>query len=207
MKHGKILVAALAVAVAMNLSFAGAAQTGVPKGWTASFKTSAQAETGFDPAEKSEGHPSVYLEGKDAAEGEFVALTQTVDARPWQGQMVELSLAGKSLDGAAYAQMWLRGTDGGDVKPGAVRYKSVGADWIRSKDWKKSKVSMIIPKEVTQLELGAGIRGKGKIWISNVQFRVIPALLQKEVEDMRPVTNLVPMAPVVTSFVNLGMAE
>ncbi|MFZ6648742.1 hypothetical protein ACO0LO_23670 [Undibacterium sp. TJN25] len=207
MKHGKILAAALAVAVAMNLSFAGAAQTGVPKGWTASFKTAAQAETGFDPAEKSEGHASVYLEGKDAAEGEFVALTQTVDARPWQGQMVEFSLTGKSLDGTAYAQMWIRGTDGGDVKAGAVRYKSVGVDWIRSRDWKKSKISMIIPKEVTHLELGAGIRGKGKIWIRDIQFRVIPALQQKEVEDRRPVTDLVPMAPLAASIVNLGMAE
>ncbi|WP_394780118.1 hypothetical protein [Undibacterium sp.] len=207
MKHGKILLAALAIAVAMNLSFAGAAQTGVPKGWVASFRTAVQADTGFDPSEKSEGHTSVYLEGKDGSEGEFVALTQTVDAKPWQGKMVEFSLEGKSLDGAAYAQVWLRGTNGNEIKAGSARYNSVGADWIKSKDWKKSKIGMVIPKEITQLELGVGIRGKGKIWISNVQFHVVPEMLQKEIEDKRPIASLVPMAPPAAAIVNLGLVE
>ncbi|HSY27980.1 MAG TPA: hypothetical protein VK832_10785 [Burkholderiaceae bacterium] len=204
MKHGKIILAAAFVAVAMNLSFAGSAILGVPKGWTVTGADSDKVAIGIDPAESSDGHPGVFIENKDNTPGKVVALTQTIDAVPWQGKMVEFSVMTKRTNESVTGEIWLRGTNG---IGGTSNYNSVAGEDIKTAEWKQTDLRMIVPKEITRLEIGVGLRDQGRVWLRDVKVRMLSTPSKDEQAKKRQITELVPLALPAKELTNLNFSE
>ena len=204
MKRGKIVLAAAFVAVAMNLSFAGSAILGVPKGWTATGTDSDKVAIGIDPAESSDGHPAAFIENKDGTPGKVVALTQTIDALPWQGKMVELSVMTRRANESATGEIWLRGTNGiGSTS----NYNAVHGEDIKTVEWKQTDMKMIVPKEITRLEIGFGLRDQGKVWVRDVKVRMLPIPSKEEQDKKRQMSEFVPLALPAKELTNLNFSE
>ncbi len=197
MKHANTMLAALAVAVAMNWSYAGASSPGVPHGWVASGTQGGAYVTGFDPAEAGANGASVYIEGKDKDDQHYGALTQVIDARPWQGKRVRFSAMTRAIDGASPGEFWLRGSDG------TPAYNAIASNRIASKEWEENSVVMMVGEKITVLELGVGLRHQGKIWIRDARLELAP---ETAAVPHRPIAKDVPLAAPLDAPLNLSLA-
>lgn len=165
LKQFKFILVAVAIAGAMNLSFADDMKPGVPNGWTASGAVGELFEIGIDPGESAGAHAAVYIASKGPVKDKFAAISQSIDVSAWQGKTVKLSMMGRLQEPSTHGEVWLRGTSGMSQS-----YNSVMSTNIKGVKWEEVTLSMIIPKEITQLEFGAGLRHQGKIWLRDVKI-------------------------------------
>ncbi len=140
-------------------------KSGVPRGWLASGALGEHFDIGIDPGESAEGHPAVYIAGKGVAKGKFAAMSQSIDVRAWQGKSVKFSMMAKVQEPSTLSEVWLRGTAGM-----AGSYNAVTSTNIKSVKWDEVSITMVIPKEITQLEFGIGLHQQGKLWVRDVKI-------------------------------------
>ncbi|MFZ6673412.1 hypothetical protein [Undibacterium sp. Xuan67W] len=113
-------------------------------------------------------------------------------------------MTSKALDDTSTAEMWIRGSDGA---AGPGHFNSVATSKLNSKGWKETKIGMVIDKKVSQLQIGFGLRGTGKVWIREIKFQALPASTKQELEKKRRIDQEIPLGPVTTTLTNLQFIE
>lgn len=199
MKHWKVLIAAAAIAFAVNVSFAGAIKSGIPKGWIGGGAIAERYEVGIDPAEGADNHPALFIAAKNnATKEDFAAITQVIDATAYRGQTMSFSMKVKNFGEHNDYEMWVR-TIGEDGSLGD--YVSRGA---KSDDWQVLKINLIITKKMSKLVFGVGLRSQGKIWVRDLQFE--KAILKPE-EHRENMASLIPVGDMKDRPLNFNFTE
>ncbi|MFZ6674561.1 hypothetical protein [Undibacterium sp. Xuan67W] len=172
MRHWKIVVAALAVALAVNVSFAGAVKAGAPAGWQLWGPEGDQYEIGIDTAEGSADHPVLLIASKTQPTDEALAITQDIDATEWQGKLIEFKMMVRAV-GAEKNKIWIR-------HMGMSRYLQVTDKTIPDgKGWQEMTLTSYFPGKVeshydNHFEIGIGLGSPGKIWIKDIKLSAKP---------------------------------
>jgi hypothetical protein len=202
LKQFKFILVAVAIAGAMNLSFADDLRPGVPIGWTGSGALGEHFEIGIDPGESSEGHAAVYIAGKGVAKGKFAAMSQSIDVRAWQGKSAKFSMMAKVQEPGTHSEIWLRGTAGM-----AGNYNAISSTNIKSVKWEEASITMIIPKEITQLEFGVGLHQQGKLWVRDVTITPVATPPQAPRPKHEAIAEHIPLREPSAAPANLQFAE
>jgi hypothetical protein len=202
LKQSKFMLAAVVIAGVMNLSFADNVQPGVPAGWTVSGAYGQHFDIGIDPAESSEGQRALFIASKGAAVGKFASISQSIDVSAWQGKTVKFSMMAKVQEARNYGEIWLRGTTGMQTQ-----YRSTSTTNIKGVEWKEIKLTMLIPKEITQLEFGVGLRQEGKMWVRNMKLEALATVPKVERTKHDAIADEVPMHPAGSGMSNLDFAQ
>ncbi len=203
LKQAKFILAAVVIAGAMNLSFAEGMQSGVPSGWISSGALGDHFDIGIDPGESTRGHPAVFIASKDAAKGKFAAISQTIDVTAWQGKTVRFSMMAKVQEQGNYGEVFLRGTAGMSERD----YSSVSSTNIQGVEWKEIALNMIIPKQLTQLEFGVGLRQQGKMWVRDMKLTPLDTPPRTERPKHDNIIELMPLRMPSAAPVNLDFSE
>ncbi|PXX35325.1 hypothetical protein DFR42_12012 [Undibacterium pigrum] len=171
MKHWKILAAASLIAFAMNTSFADGIKSGAPGGWQVWGPLGDKYEMGIDTAESTPEHLALLIASKDIATNETVTLMQQIDAKEYEGSIIELSMMVKAA-GADKNRVWLR-----HMK--ATNFNGIQASSIpNGKDWERIVVSSYFPKDLPAMykhfDTGISLASKGKIWVRDIKLERKP---------------------------------
>jgi hypothetical protein len=203
LKQGKYILAAIAIAGALNLSFAEDMKSGVPAGWVSSGALGDHFDIGIDPGESTRGHPALFIASKDAAKGKFAAMSQTIDVTAWQGKAVRFSMMAKVQEQGNYGEVFLRGTAGMSGND----YSSVHSTNIQGVEWKEIALNMVIPKQITQLEFGIGLRQQGKMWVRDMKLVQLEAPPKTERPKHNNIIDLMPLRVPSAAPANLDFSE
>ena len=118
------------------------------------------------------GSASAVLESHaDTDTSRFGALFQVASAVPFRGKRLELSGYIASVDAPAGASIWLRADD---ATAATVAFDNSGVRGIRgTAEWTYQNIVIEIPKEAVALIYGAVLNGRGKLYVDDLQFRVV----------------------------------
>ncbi|PXX35324.1 hypothetical protein [Undibacterium pigrum] len=201
MKHWKILIAAPLVAFAVNFSFAGAVNSGVPKGWTANGALTSHYESGLDASQGSKEQPAFFMAAKEAVTNDdFAAITQLVDATAYRGKIMHFTASARHMGELGGYEFWIRTID----DKGGI---SISSSWARKSDnWEAVRVRLLVPANATKLELGIGLRDKGKLLVKSITFNEAQAN-NPATENKPSVANKITMGPAATTIQNLNFSE
>lgn len=171
MKNWKILAAAPLIAFAMNTSFADGIKTGAPSGWQVWGPLGDKYEMGIDTAESTPEHPALVISSKDTATSETVTLMQQIDAREYEGSIIEFSMMVKAV-GAEKSRVWLRHMKSADFS--GIQARSIPS----GKDWERIVVTSHFPKDLPatlkHFDIGISLASKGKIWVRDIKLERKP---------------------------------
>lgn len=199
MKHLKVLIAATAVALALNATFAGAVTAGIPKGWTGQGKIAERYETGIDPTQGTADHPAFFMAAKaDASEEDFAAITQVIDASPYRGKALNFKVKIRYIGESSVCEAWIRTTSGSVPHLSTGIYGTGYAS--KNGDWQDMIVSVaMVPENANTIELGVGLRAQGRVWIRDIVLdqAALPVSKRPRMEMAKSiplsVTNAVPL--------------
>lgn len=200
MKHWKIVIAALMVAFAVNFSFAGPVKNGIPKGWVGNGAITTHYETGLDESQGSAEQPAFFVAAKqDAVTDDFAAITQVIDASAYRGKIMFFTASALHIGDLGGYEFWIRTTD---EKGGT----SIASSWARKSDtWEAVRVRLMVPANAQKVELGVGIRDKGKLLVKGMTFNEAqPSVF---VPESKPIANKITMGPVTGTIQNLNFSE
>jgi hypothetical protein len=202
LKQGKYILAAAMIAGAMNLSFAENMIPGVPGGWQAFGALGEHFDIGIDPGESVNGQHAIFIASKGAAQDKFAAISQTIDVTAWQGKTARFTVMAKTQEPANYGEVFLRGTTGQSKS-----YNAVSTTNIKGVEWKEVVLMMDIPKQITQLEFGVGLRQQGKIWVRDV--KIAPVVTPPKTEHARhnSIAEQLPMREPSAAPLNLDFSQ
>lgn len=199
MKHWKILIAAPLVAFAVNFSYAGAVKTGIPKGWAGNGAIATHYETGLDESQGTAAQPAFFITAKDAGKNDFAAITQVVDASAYRGKLMSLTASALHIGDLGGYEFWIRTID----EKGNV---SITSAWARKSDtWETVRVKLMVAANAQKLELGVGIREKGKLLVKELSFTEAQA--SKPGAETKPIANKITMGPASGPIQNLNFSE
>lgn len=168
MKHWKILVAACAIALAVNVSFAGAIKLGAPPGWQLWGPEGDKYEIGIDPAEGTPEHPVLIIASKTEPTDDVFAIFQQIDSSPYQGKVVEFSMMARAV-GAKENRIWLKHILDGELQMHEIKRVPDG------RGWEQIVLRLYVPRKPALefhnlFQIGIGLGSPGKIWIKDVKL-------------------------------------
>lgn len=201
MKHWKILIAAPVVAFAVNFSFAGAVNSGVPKGWTANGALTSHYESGLDTSKGSKEQPAFFMAAKEGiANDDFAAITQVVDATAYRGKIMSFTALAMHLGEYGGYEFWIRTID----DKGGV---SISSTWARkSETWETIGVRSLVPVNAVKLELGVALKDKGKLFVKGMNLS--DAKASTPAPESKPyVAHKITMGPGTAAIQNLNFSE
>ncbi|MBI3731490.1 MAG: hypothetical protein HY254_24595 [Burkholderiales bacterium] len=199
MKHWKILIAAPLVAFAVNYSFAGAVKTGIPKGWVGNGAIATHYESGLDESQGTKEQPAFFIAAKDTAADDFAAITQVVDASAYRGKVMMFTASALHVGDLGGYEFWIRTTD----EKGNT---SIASSWARkSSDWEAVRVRLSVNANAQKIELGVGVRDKGKLFIKGLSFT--EAQTSNPIPESKPIANKISMGSATTTMQNLNFSE
>jgi hypothetical protein len=131
------------------------------------------------------GSASAALEADPEADpSRFGALMQVSSAASFKGKRIELSGYIASENALAGAAIWLRADDANGV---VVAFENTVARGIRgTTEWTYQNIVMDIPKEAVALAYGAILSGHGKLYVDDLQFRVVDAKVAVTAKSITP---------------------
>ena len=110
-------------------------------------------------------------------------LSQSIDAKGWQGKRIRLRAAIKtaSLESDAKAQMWFRvDRPAKNSRPTFGSFDNMGDRPITDLEWNHYDVVLDVDADAEKFVLGVFVMGKGKAWIDDITLT--------EVNNETPVT-------------------
>jgi hypothetical protein len=157
-----------------NLKFDEGVQGRVPPGWyPASPKDgdhwAALRHDGCRPGHPS-GHGCAVVLVPENAATNFSELMQYFGAAPFRGKTIRLRawLRLETADPADSGQLWLRvervNEQGFNLKDRSVN----------SAEWTRCESSTRVDDDATFIDLGVILSGKGRVWVDDVSFEVVP---------------------------------
>jgi hypothetical protein len=167
--------AAPAVAQPASLANAGFESTrpgprGDPEGWF-SFQHAGPVSYKFtvDATERHGGERSLRID--NTGPEIYGAIAQGIDARPWRGKVARLSGWVKTRDaddsGAVLTLLALQtgATLAQNFMPDAPIKGTTG--------WKRYTITLTLPPGTDKVEVGMMLRGRGAVWLDDVELEII----------------------------------
>ncbi|MGB0840017.1 MAG: hypothetical protein ACPGXL_07755 [Chitinophagales bacterium] len=148
----------------------------LPKGWYRTSCKSNHFKVGMDAQESKTGTTSAFIEAIPNEEGTYYSenLQQKIDASPYLGKRILLKGFIKTdLQGQnSYATMKIRTTNKKNNK--VLTYDYMVYRRIRGNtEWQAYEIVLNVPKRAGNIIYGAGMRGKGKMWMDDFQISVV----------------------------------
>ncbi|MBV9231264.1 MAG: hypothetical protein JOZ18_18275 [Chloroflexi bacterium] len=144
------------------------------KSWFMAGSHPKDYEQGIDTNTSYNGKNSAYMASKVAEPSGFGTLMQMFQADNYRNKRMRFSAAVKSEEDEDWAGLWMR-------VDGPEQGKSLGFDNMQNRpikgttDWQEYAVVLDVPQESVYVAFGILIDGKGKVWLSNVQFEEVGA--------------------------------
>jgi len=109
---------------------------------------------------------------------------QLASAAPFRGKRIELSGYIASLDAPAGAAIWLRADDSRGT---TVAFENTASRGIRgTQEWTYQSIVMDIPNEAVALVYGTILSGRGKLYVDDLQFRVVDVSVPVTAKPITP---------------------
>ena len=135
------------------------------------------------------GSASAVLEADPEADtSRFGSLVQASSVAAFKGKRIELSGYIASENALAGASIWLRADDANGT---VVAFENSFARGIRgTTEWTYQNIVIDIPKEAVALFYGAMLSGRGRLYVDDVQFRVVDATVPVTARPITPQPHL-----------------
>jgi erythromycin esterase len=121
----------------------------------------------------SEGKQSLSLQFvKEVKEYSPGFAVTGLPVKEFRGKRMRLTASLKTADTEIPVSLWLRA----DKDDDPLAFTNLGR-WAPkgSTEWKTFNLEMDVPAETTSLYFGAGLRGKGRVWVDDIVVSVLPA--------------------------------
>ena len=131
------------------------------------------------------GSASAVLESyADTDTSRFGSLLQGASAKSFKGKRIELSGYIASADAPAGACIWLRADDASGT---TVAFENTFLRGIRgTQEWTYQKIVMDVPQDAVAVVYGALLTGRGKLYVDDLQFRVVDATVSVTAKPISP---------------------
>jgi len=135
------------------------------------------------------GSASAVLESDaDTDTSRFGALMQMASAKSFKGKRIELSGYVASVDAPAGVSIWLRADDASGT---VVAFENTLPRGLRgTQEWTYQNIVMDIPKEAVALVYGAVLNARGKLYVDDLQFRVVDTSVAPTAKPITPAPHL-----------------
>ena len=132
-----------------------------------------------------QGNRAAFLDSSNSEFHEQSQLSQTIDARPWRGKRLKYCAAVKSVEvggGVGSPIWWLwckverpRDADG-KMQQGATDMGRPRP--IKNSSWEIYEIVLDVAADATQVTLGMGMTGRGKVWFDAVKLEAVDASVE-----------------------------
>lgn len=143
---------------------------GDPEGWF-SFQHAGPLSYKYtaDTAQKKSGERSLRID--NIGPEIYGAVAQVVDARAWNGKTARMSAWVKTVDAIDNgAVLTLLATQRGATMAQNFMLETPIKGTI---DWKRYTITLPVPPAVDRIEVGLMLRGKGTVWLDDVELELI----------------------------------
>ncbi|MES1258338.1 MAG: hypothetical protein ABUS51_07900 [Acidobacteriota bacterium] len=194
----------------LNLGFAEGTSAGIPSNWKMLAEGAEAAGYRAETRRRGchAGPPcAVLAAATKTAAGSYGALLQTFGAANYRGKtirlraLLRLQAAGKDDQ----ARLFLRTGRPGETVNAASFSDHLDYREVRTPEWTPVEVTRKIDEDVQDLSIGALLAGRGRVWIDEVSFSVvpdseasIPAPVPKPMSPAEPLPDA-PLLPLTTS--------
>jgi hypothetical protein len=159
-----------------NLKFDEGAPGKVPPGWSVPAPSPKEGDRwaslrrdGCRPGHAS-GHGCAVVMVPETASTNFGELMQYFSAAPFRGKTIRLRawLRLETTDTADSGQLWLK------VDRAKEQSFNLKDDSVNSAKWTRSEISTEVNDDSTFIYFGVILQGKGRVWVDDVSFEVVP---------------------------------
>ncbi len=132
---------------------------------------------------------------------------QTVDATPFRGKRVGLSVDLRTQDVTRGATLWISAydTEGNHVDnkqdsvPDDAEHRKNGLDdhqrLLKDLEWDTAHVELDVPDQARVVTYGVGLIGSGQLWVDDVRIEVVSAEIPDSANEFPANTYGIPAAP------------
>jgi len=144
-------------------------------GWFLAGDQPRDYRIGADTTISHDGNASAYLRSNGETPGGFGTLMQMVQAGSLVGTRVRMSGWVKASGVEDEAGLWMR-VDGADA---GRTQRSLSFDNMQNRpikgtsDWTRYEIVLDVPQNAAAIAFGIRLRGKGQVWLDDVQFMVV----------------------------------
>jgi hypothetical protein len=159
------------VAVALSVTPATRAGTGVPSGWIAAGSAPHDFDMGADQAVAHGGKASGFIRSKAVKPSGFGTLMQMCKADHYRGQRVRMSAWVKAEAITGWAGVWMR-VDGEEGK--VLAFDNMQSRPIKGTTaWTRQEVVLDVVPNAKNLAFGILLDGTGAAWIDDIKFEAV----------------------------------
>jgi len=135
------------------------------------------------------GSASAVLEADPEADtSRFGALVQASSAAAFKGKRIELSAYIAAENALACASIWLRADDANGTM---LAFDNSFARGVRgTAEWTYQNIVMDVPEGAVALFYGALLNGRGRLYVDDVQFRIVDASVPVTAKPITPQPHL-----------------
>ena len=156
-----------------NLSFENVSQTGTPENWWGTININGYTVKS-DRAIFHDGALSACLSFKNQkiSKADWGTITGSMKPDSFKGHRVRMSGWLKTDSVSDWAGLWMR-VDGKDFKQ-VLAFDNMQERGVKgTTDWKKYEIVLEVPQDATNINFGALLCGKGKLWLDEIKFEIV----------------------------------
>jgi hypothetical protein len=147
-----------------------------PAGWFMAGSHPQDYTAGVSTAQRQQGRASAYLAATAIAPQGFGTLMQTFAADSHRAKRLRMRGYVKSEAVEGWAGLWMR-VDGRQ-QPALAFDNMQGRPIKGTSDWQPYDIVLDVPEESTAISFGILLHGKGKVFLDEVTFDVVPSTVQ-----------------------------
>ena len=161
----------------------------VPRHWGITGSNAERYTLRTDSGVVLSGSASAVLEAAaDADTSRFGALVQVSSAMAFKGKRIEMSGYIATQSAPAGASIWMRADDANGT---VVAFENPFLRGIRgTTEWTYQSIVMDVPKEAVALLYGAVLSGRGKVFVDDVQIRIVDESVALTAKPITPELHL-----------------
>lgn len=170
LNHMKIIFLLLAVTFC-NVCLAKEIQEtdSIPKGWQTSPNNDPDVEIGTDTLIKHSGKASAFIYRSPSGNGGTGGLTQVIEAIPYLGKRIRLSVYAKSKD-VQRAFFYMR-VDGKETSPNFANTMKNSIE--ETTEWGIYQITLDVPDESVNIVFGSVMINRGTLWIDDYKLEIV----------------------------------
>jgi hypothetical protein len=174
-----LIMIALATLLGLALGFSINILKGsdIPEAWFTSGNAPDEYVFRIDNYNVFDGNKSAFLQSKpDAVVGEldFSTLMQTIPAKSYLGQRIQLTVFLKSELSEGNAGAWLRVDGLIEEQEKVISMDNMdNRRLIDNSDWSQYRLVLDVPVSATDINYGVLLSGKGKVWFDQLSLKTV----------------------------------
>jgi hypothetical protein len=168
------------IALMTALAFPSPATAAIPQGWFLAGSDPASFEVQRDTTAIHGGKTSMRLAStreprlQQWGQGGFGTVMQCIEPGDYLGKRIRYSGFVRARGVKDWAGLWMR-VDGQGSPAKSIAFDNMQSRPIKgTQDWKRFEVVLDVAREAKGVCLGILLSGTGTVWLSDVQFEVVP---------------------------------